>query len=297
MADGARIVKCLGETHGERFALYHGDCVEVLSQLPSACIDLSVYSPPFADLFVYSDSDADMGNCESPEAFIEQYEFLCRELLRVTTPGRLAAVHCSDLPLQKWKDGVIGLRDFSGMLIGAHDRNGWVLHDRVTIWKDPVVEMQRTKALGLLHKQLLKDSTRSRTGIPDQLLVFRAPGDNPRPVSHSSADFPVTQWQEWASPVWTTVDQGDVLETRSEKVPGDEKHICPLQIDVIERAVRLWSNPGDTVASPFSGIGSEGVVALRLGRRFIGVELKLEYFQRNGQHLDGADRQMSLPNA
>lgn len=288
------VVKCLAEAHGREFAAYHGDCVEILKQLPASSVGLSVYSPPFANLYVYSDSAADMGNCESVEQFIEGYEYALRELLRVTKPGRLSAVHCSDLPLQKWRDGVIGLRDFPGALVAAHERIGWTYHSRVTIWKDPVVEMQRTKALGLLHMQLLKDSTKSRVGMPDYLLIFKAPGENFERVSHDREHFPVEQWQEWASPVWMTVEQTDVLQTRPKKAEKDERHVCPLQMDVIRRAVALWSNLGDTVLSPFMGIGSEGVASLRLGRRFIGCELKPEYFRSAVEFLEAEDRQESL---
>ena len=202
----ASVIACLNEAHGERFAAYHGDCVSVVRQLPDACIDFSVYSPPFSNLFVYSDSVADMGNAGSDAEFLEHYRYLLRELARVTRPGRLSAVHCSDLPLQKWKDGVIGIKDLSGDIIDAHEAEGWTLHSRITIWKDPVVEMTRTKALGLLYKQLQKDSSRSRAGMADYLLVFRAPGENAVPIVHTPEQFPLAQWQEWASPVWMTVE-------------------------------------------------------------------------------------------
>ena len=265
---------CLGEQHGEAFAAYHGDCVSVVSQLPDASVDLSVYSPPFSNLFVYSDSAADMGNSATDVEFLEHYGYLLRDLHRVTKPGRLSAVHCSDLPLQKWKDGVIGIKDLSGQIILAHEAAGWILHARVTIWKSPVVEMTRTKALGLLYKQLQKDSTRSRTGMPDYLLVFRRRGDNAVPVTQTPDGFPLDQWQEWASPVWMTVQQTRTLNAMTAREDSDERHLCPLQLDVIERAVTLWSNRGEVVLSPFMGIGSEGVGALGLGRRFIGVDLK-----------------------
>jgi DNA modification methylase len=274
------MVRCLKESHGDSFALYNGDCVDIVRQMPDECIDFSVYSPPFANLFTYSDSIADMGNCQNDEEFFEHYGFLIPELFRLTVSGRLSAVHCSDLPMQKWKDGDIAIKDFSGMVIRAHQAAGWLLYSRITIWKDPVVEMTRTKALGLLHKQLLKDSGRSRAGMPDYLLVFRKPGDNPKPISHRKEDFPVSQWQEWASPVWMTVDQTDVLNTVVVRSDKDEKHLCPLQRDVISRALVMWSNPGDTVLSPFMGIGSEGVESMKQGRRFVGVELKPEYFNQ-----------------
>lgn len=196
--------------------------------------------------------------------------------------------------MTKWKDGVIAIKDLSGDIIRAHKEAGWDFHSRITIWKDPVVEMTRTKALGLLHKQLKKDSGRSRAGMPDYLLVFRKPGINAEPIEHTSQDFPVEQWQEWASPVWMTVNQTNVLNAKVARENADEKHLCPLQLDVIKRAAILWSNPGDTVMSPFMGIGSEGVVSLELGRRFIGIELKQAYFAQAAAHLDARDRQAKM---
>jgi DNA modification methylase len=288
------MIQCLGEAHGNLFAAYHGDNVSVLRQFPDACIDFSVYSPPFSNLFVYSDSIADMGNAGTDAEFLEHYGFLLRELYRMTTPGRLTAVHCSDLPLQKWRDGVVGIKDLSGSIIRAHEEAGWVLHSRVTIWKSPVVEMTRTKALGLLYKQLQKDSARSRTGMPDYLLVFRKDGENDKPVVHTPADFPLDQWQEWASPVWMTVDQTRTLNVSTAREDKDERHLCPLQLDVIDRALVMWSNPGDTVLSPFMGIGSEGVQSIKARRKFVGVELKEAYFKQAAQYLDAADRQMGL---
>lgn len=287
-------VTCLGEVHGRAFTAYQGDCVDVVRQLPDASMGFSVYSPPFSNLFVYSDSASDMGNASNDAEFFHQYGFLLRELFRVTKPGRLSAVHASDLPLQKWKDGLIGIKDISGGIIKAHQEAGWVLHSRITIWKSPVVEMTRTKALGLLHKQLLKDSGRSRAGMPDYLLVFRKDGDNPEPIRHTAREFPVEQWQEWASPVWMTVEQTRVLNVRAAREPQDERHLCPLQLDVIDRALVLWSNPGDVVLSPFMGIGSEGVCALRAKRRFIGVELKETYFRMATDYLRAEDQQEAL---
>lgn len=288
------MIQCLGEAHGERYAAYHGDCTSVVQQLPDASVDFSVYSPPFSNLFVYSDSEADMGNAANDAEFMAHYGFLLRELFRVTLPGRLSAVHCSDLPLQKWKDGVVGIKDLSGAIVRAHEAAGWILHSRVTIWKSPVVEMTRTKALGLLHKQLLKDSGRSRVGMPDYLLVFRKDGDNPNPIVHTRENFPVEQWQQWASPVWMDIRQTNTLNAASAREVNDERHLCPLQLDLIERALILWSNEGDTVLSPFMGIGSEGAVSLRLGRRFIGAELKGSYFNQAAATLDAIDRQASV---
>lgn len=288
------MIQCLGEQHGRGFAAYHGDCVDVVRQLPEASIDFSIYSPPFSNLFCYSDSEADMGNSIDDEEFLVHYHFLLRHLHRATLPGRLTAVHCSDLPLQKWKDGVVAIKDFSGSIIRAHEATGWVLHSRITIWKSPVVEMTRTKALGLLYKQLTKDSSRSRAGMPDYLLVFRKDGDNPKPIAHRPDAFPVEQWQEWASPVWMTVHQTRTLNVAAAKEDKDSKHLCPLQLDVIDRALTLWSNPGDVVLSPFMGIGSEGVQALKAARKFIGIELKQAYFDTAVQYLAAADQQADL---
>lgn len=277
-------VRCLAEHHGEKFAAYNGDCVSILSQLPDGCVDFSIYSPPFGSLFVYSDSAADMGN-STDEQFRDHYAFLVREKLRLTKPGRLTAVHCSDLPMTKWKDGAVGIKDFSGDIIRIHEDAGWIMHSRRTIWKCPVVEMTRTKHVGLLYKQLRKDSSKSRGGMPDYLLTFIKPGDNAEPITHNQADFPVEQWQEWASPVWMSVNQTRVLNVASARSPNDERHLCPLQLDVIERAVTMWSNPGDVVLSPFMGIGSEGHGALRFKRRFVGTELKPEYFRQAVRNL------------
>lgn len=288
------MVKCLGDAHGESYALYHGDCVDVTRQLPDESIGFSVYSPPFSNLFVYSDSEADMGNSADDGEFFQHYGYLIRELFRLTLPGRLSAVHCSDIPMTKWKDGMIAIKDLSGAIIRAHEEAGWFLHSRVTIWKSPVVEMTRTKALGLLHKQLKKDSGRSRTGMPDYLLVFRKPGDNPTPITHTDDNFPVSQWQEWASPVWMTVDQTNVLNAAVAREQQDEKHLCPLQLDVIQRALVMWSTEGDTVLSPFMGIGSEGVESVKSGRKFIGIELKEAYFRQAVAHIDAKDRQAVL---
>ena len=282
-------VRCLNEAHGDMFAAYHGDCVDVVRQLPDASIGFSVYSPPFGNLFVYSDSAADMGNSSTDGEFEAHYRFLVREKMRVTKPGRLTAVHCTDLPLTKWRDGAIGIKDFSGQIIKIHEEAGWVLHSRITIWKCPVVEMTRTKAHGLLYKNIQADSARNRTGMPDYLLLFRKPGENAEPIKHTPQDFPLSQWQEWASPVWMTVDQSDVLNGKLAREGADERHICPLQLDVIFRALVMWSNPGDIVLSPFLGIGSEGWQSLKHGRRFVGVELKESYFQQAVKFLREAE--------
>lgn len=289
-------MKVIDQAIGREYALYHGDSIEVVPNLAEGSVGFSVYSPPFPQIFVYSDSERDLGNCEDIEAFTDHYRFLVSDLLRVTAPGRLSAVHCTDLPMQKWKDGNVGLRAFPDAIRQAHLDAGWIYHCCVTIWKCPVTEMQRTKALGLLHKQLRKDSSLSRVGLPDYLIVFRKPGENAAPIVHPD-DIPVDLWQQWASPVWMDIRQGNTLNVTQAKADQDEKHVCPLQLDLIERAIRLWSNPGDTVLSPFAGIGSEGVTALKTGRKFIGVELKDSYFKQARAYLDGADRQADLLDA
>ncbi len=273
---------------------YHGDCVDVTRQLPDECIDFSVYSPPFGSLFVYSDSICDLGNSSSDGEFEEHYRFVVDQMFRMTKPGRLTAVHCSDLPMTKWKDGAIGIKDFSGDIIRLHEEAGWILHGRRTIWKCPVVEMTRTKHVGLLYKQLQKDSSKSRGGMPDYLMTFIKPGENAEPISHTPQDFPLEQWQEWASPVWMTVDQSNVLNVKLAREAKDERHLCPLQLDVIERACIMWSNVGDVVLSPFMGIGSEGYVSLKLRRRFMGVELKESYFRQACNNLSQVDSQFDM---
>lgn len=281
---------------GDRFTLYRGDCVEQLAHIANDSVGFSVHSPPFASLYTYSASDRDMGNCRTHAEFFDHYRYAIAEMFRVTMPGRLASVHCMNLPTSKVRDGVIGLRDFRGEIIRAYEDAGWIYHSEVCIWKDPVTAMQRTKALGLLYKQIKKDSAMSRQGIPDYLVTFRKPGDNPEPVTKTPETFPVQLWQQYASPVWMDVNPSDTLQYRSAREHDDERHICPLQLDVIRRAVRLWSNPDDVVLSPFAGIGSEGVVAIEEGRRFVGVELKGSYYQQAARNLASAheSRDMDL---
>ena len=282
------------EYQGNDWAIYLSDCVEWLAAAPESSVDLSIFSPPFGDLFIYSDSERDMGNSSAAGEFDAHYRFFAEALLRVIKPGRLVAVHCSDLPSRKGRDGFIGLRDFSGDLIRAHDAAGFHYHGRVTVWKDPVVEMQRTKALGLLYKQLQKDSAMSRPGMPDYVMLFRKPGENAERVTHRPAEFPVERWQEWASPVWTDVQQSNVLNNRVPKGDKDEKHICPLQLDLIERLVVLYSNPADVILDPFNGIGSTGYVALKHGRKYVGCELKPEYAALAARFLAEAEGQADL---
>lgn len=257
-----------------------GDCVQLVGSMLEASIDYSIYSPPFASLYTYSASDRDMGNCADDDTFMEHYRFLVRELFRVTKPGRLSSFHVMNLPTSKSMHGYIGIRDFRGELIRAHLEEGWIFHSEVCIWKDPVTAMQRTKALGLLHKQLKKDSCMSRQGIPDYLVTMRKPGENENRVSHTAEEFPVSEWQKIASPIWDDINPSDTLQHRSTREAEDERHIAPLQLEVIRRSLRLWSNVGDLVLSPFAGIGSEGYVALQMGRRFVGCELKRSYWEQ-----------------
>lgn len=279
---------------GHGWELHHGDCVRVARQIEDESIDFSVFSPPFADLFTYSSDLQDMGNCANMDEFRQHFEILIAEIARVLKPGREVAVHCVDLLSTKWKHGKIEFQDFSGEIIRMFWKHDFAFHSRICIWKSPVTEMQRTKAHGLLYKTLKADSTDSRVGCADYLLVFRKPGENLAPVTKDPAKYPVDWWQEVASPVWMTVDQGRVLNKDSARDHADERHICPLQLDVIERAIELWTNENDLVFSPFAGIGSEGVGALTLGRRFIGSELKESYFHQATQNLKNARAQMEL---
>jgi DNA modification methylase len=259
----------------EKAAIYHGDCVRLIKQIPDETIGFSIFSPPFSELYVYSDELEDMGNSKDYDEFFTAFNFLVKELYRVMWSGRNVAVHCMDLPIQKGKEGYIGLRDFSGMILKSFEDAGFIYHSRVTIWKNPVTEMQRTKALGLLHKQLKKDSSMSRVGIPDYLMVFRKDGDHQNPVS---CDINVDTWQKWASPVWYDIDYSNTLNKMNARSEKDEKHICPLQLDTIERAIALWSNKGDSVLTPFMGIGSEVYQSIKMDRFGIGFELKKSYF-------------------
>lgn len=274
-----------------KYRAIHGDCVEEVAKLPDNSIDFSIFSPPFAELYVYSDDIRDMGNCQDYEEFFVHFQFLVKELARVIKSGRLVAVHCMDLPAMKGKDGYIGLKDFSGMLIKAFEQEGFIYHDRITIWKSPVVEVTRTKSIGLLHKTILKDSSLSRTGIPDYILVFRNAGDNLVPITHQDKDenkenyLPVNLWQKYAEPVWYDINYSDTLQYTSAREEKDEKHICPLQLETIRRCLHLWSNEGDTVLSPFGGIGSEGYESLRLNRNYIGIELKESYYNQMQRNL------------
>lgn len=305
------------QTVTDRWAMYHGDCIEVLKGIPDNSIHYSIFSPPFASLYTYSNSERDMGNCRSEDEFYLNFEFLVSELHRVLMPGRLLSFHCMDIPAMKERDGYIGLKDFPGDLIRIFQAGNFIYHSRVAIWKDPLVEATRTKALGLLHKQIQKDSAMCRQGLPDYLITMRKPGDNPEPISHPegftsfagedepdapkveptlksqystlnkhshmSSEDPVYShhvWRRYASPVWMDIKQSNTLNRKPARDDRDERHICPLQLDVIERALQLWTNPNDIVLSPFAGIGSEPYKAIQMGRRAVGIELKDSYYSQ-----------------
>jgi len=275
---------------GEGYTVHLGDCVKWARRMEDNSIDYSVFSPPFADLFVYSNSDHDMGNCKDDAAFVAQLRYLIGELFRVLKPGRNVSFHCMNLPTTKMRQGFIGLRDFRGDLIRAFQDAGFIYHSEVCIWKDPVVAMQRTKALGLLHKTIRENSTMSRMGLPDYVVTMRKPGACDDRVKHGD-DLPVMMWQKYASPIWDDIDQGRTLNKLPARDENDEKHMCPLQLDVIERCIHLWTNPGDLVFSPFTGIGSEGYTAVKMGRRFVGTELKPQYWELACQNIEDATQE------
>jgi superfamily II DNA or RNA helicase len=279
---------------GEKWEMVLGDCVEEVSEMESDSIDYSIFSPPFASLYTYSDSARDMGNCRTHAEFCEHFRFLTGELYRIIKPGRCLSFHCMNLPVSKERDGFIGLADFRGDLIRIFQDARFIYHSEVCIWKDPVTAMQRTKALGLLHKQLKKDSCMSRQGIADYLVTMRKHGVNPSRVTHTNETFPVSEWQEYASPVWADIDPSDTLQRESAREQDDERHICPLQLEVIRRAMRLWSTEDDLVLSPFAGIGSEGYIAVQMNRYFKGIELKESYWKQAVANLKNAVSQESL---
>jgi len=272
-------MNCIDQVTNENYALYHGDCVEVLRGLPDASVGYSIFSPPFASLYTYSNSPRDMGNVRNDGEFFEHFDFLIAELRRVMKPGRNVSFHCMDMPSSKERDGVIGLKDFPGDLLRAFQRHGFIFHAKATIWKDPVTAMTRTKALGLLHKSIRERSEMCRMGIPDYLITVRAPGESEH-VTHTADEFPVSLWQQIASPVWMDINPSDTLQFRSARDHDDERHICPLQLEVIRRGVMLWTNPGDIVLTPFGGIGSEAYIAVEMGRKAIAIELKDSYYKQ-----------------
>ena len=270
------------------YAIYHGDSVEITKSIPDNSIHYTLFSPPFSSLYTYSNSDRDMGNCKGDDEFYHHFIYLAKELYRITMPGRLLSFHCMDLPLMKQRDGVIGLKDFPGLMLNIFQDCGFIYHSKVTIWKNPVTEMQRTKALGLLHKQIKKDSSMSRQGIPDYVVTVRKPGENPERITHTDESFPVGVWQNYASPVWMDIRQSDTLQRSSARAEKDERHICPLQLEVIQRCIELWTNPNDIVFDPFGGIGSTAYVALKMGRRAISSELKESYFEQMKNNVEVA---------
>lgn len=270
------------------YAIYHGDSVDIIGGIPDNSIHYTLFSPPFSSLYTYSNSDRDMGNCKGDEEFYTHFKFLADELYRITMPGRLLSFHCMDLPLMKSRDGVIGLKDFPALMLKIFQDCGFIYHSKVTIWKSPVTEMQRTKALGLLHKQIKKDSSMSRQGLPDYLITVRKPGENPERISHTDESFPVSVWQNYASPVWMDIKQSNTLQRKSARAEKDERHIAPLQLEVIQRCIELWTNPNDIVFDPFGGIGSTPYVALLMGRRAIASELKDSYFEQMKNNVEVA---------
>lgn len=300
------MVAVINQESGGNWVIYNGDCIEGISKLPEGKVHFSISSPPYANLYTYSGSDRDLGNCSDYNQFFKHYDFLVKELARVMMPGRIVAVDCMNIPAMKVKDGFIGLKDFRGDLIRAYTSRGFIFHSEHCMWKDPLIEATRTKALGLMHKQLCKDSSMSRAGIPQYLLAFRKPGENPEPIKHPNGleEFhgenpPLSgvlsheRWRRYASPVWDDIDFGRTLNKTAARDQKDEKHICPMALDIIDRGLQLWSNPGDTVLSPFAGIGSEGHQAIKAGRRFIGFELKESYYRCAVDNLKAAELSMS----
>lgn len=299
MAEKRDGVKCLDSAEGDAWKLYRGDSVRVLPQLPDNSVHLTVTSPPFSSLYIYSDSIADMGNCASDEEFLDHYYYLAKELYRVTAPGRQCVIHCKELVYYQNQRGSAGLRDLPGDIIRVHQAAGWDFHSRRTVWRCPVNEMTKTKAQGLLYKQLRQDSTYSRAGLPEYMLWFRkwpGEGDALDPVQHEREDFPLDQWQRWASCVWIDTRATDVLNVNAAREGKDEKHICPLPLDLIERAVIMGTNKGDVVLDPFNGIGSSGVVALKNRRRYVGIELKASYFSQAARYLKVTENESAYPD-
>lgn len=292
-------MKVLDQKSGENWVLYNGDSCEILAGIPTASIHYSITSIPFASLYTYSNSERDLGNSRNYGEFAEHYQYLGKEWYRVMMPGRLVSIHCMNLPAMKERDGFIGVKDFRGDVIRWMQACGFIFHSEVCIWKNPVVEMQRTKALGLLHKQIRKDSAMSRMGIPDYIVTFRKPGINPELLDHTQENYSVDHWQQVASPVWDEypapvwwdINQSATLQRKSARTEKDEKHICPLQLPVIERCVELWSKEHEIVLDPFDGIGSTGYQALKMGRRHVGIELKESYFKQAALNLEAAERE------
>lgn len=311
--------KVINQVITEDYAIYHADCVEGMRGIPDDSVHYSIYSPPFASLFTYSNSDRDMGNSATRDEFWMHYKYLIAEHFRTHMPGRVISVHCMNLPTSKQNDGFIGISDFRGEIIRAFIDAGFIYHSEVVIWKDPVVAMQRTKAVGLLHKTIEKDSSMSRQGLPDYLVMFRKPGENPEPIAgklmleeYAGTNIPnvaadafngeidrwnsINIWQRYASPVWMDINQSNTLQYRNARHEDDERHICPLQLDVISRGLQLWSNPGDIVLSPFGGIGSEGYMAVKMGRKPVLFELKDSYFEMQIKNMQQAVIDRDMPD-
>jgi len=304
------MTKAKAQTTGEGWSMINGDSAEILTEVPPSSVDMAIFSPPYLSIFQYSASERDLGN-STDEQFWVQYRFILGELLRVMKPGRLVAVDVMNVPAMKSKDGYIGLKDFRGDMIRNCVAAGFIWHSEHCMWKDPLIEATRTKTLGLMHKQLVKDSTMSRAGIPQYLLVFRKPGENAQPVAHpqgltrfigenpptTGANMSHERWRRYASPVWDDIDFGRTLNAKAAREHNDERHVCPMSLDITERALELWSNPGDLILSPFAGIGSEGYAALQNGRKFLGIELKTSYYEEACRNLAGAGRQLSILDA
>lgn len=297
----------LKQATGDDWIAYNADCIEVMRQLPSESIGFSIFSPPYMSLYCYSPSERDIGNCATDDEFWGHFGFVIDELMRLTKPGRIVAVDAMNVPAMKERDGYIGIKDFRGDLIRQFTARGFIFHSEHVCWKDPLVEATRSKAIGLMHKQLCKDSAMCRAGLAQFLLAFRKPGKNEDPIDHPNGletfvgeDPPTTgnlaheRWRRYASPVWTDIDFGRTLNYRIARDGDDERHISPLALDMIERGMTLWSKPGDVVLSPFMGIGSEGYVALQMGRKFVGAELKASYWSTAVKHLRDACKQTSL---
>lgn len=303
----------LDQAAGDDWALYHADACDALAGLISGSIHYSIHSPPFCSLYTFSDDPRDLSNCADDLTFWRHYGFVVEHLFRVTMPGRLASIHCMNLPTSKFRDGFIGLRDFRGEIIRLFEEAGFYYHSEVCIRKDPVSAMQRSKSIGLLHKQIVKDSSLSRMAVADYVVTMRKPGDNAEPIkgrfdryfgtakdipaedpgrvsAHEAGSYSVDVWQRYAEPVWMDIAQSDVLSRKEARVEEDERHIAPLQLTVIRRCLQLWTNPRDIVLSPFAGIGSEGYVAIEMGRRFLGIELKRSYYEQAAANLAAADR-------
>lgn len=287
---------------GKDWSISNCDCVMGMKQLPDESVGMSIYSPPYMGLYVYNDSPLDLGNSSTDEEFYSHYQYVIDEVYRVLKPGRIVAVDCMNVPAMKERDGYIGIKDFRGELIRRHIESGFIFHGEVFMWKDPLIEATRTKALGLMHKQLMKDSAMCRPGLAQYILAFRKPGANPEPIPHqegllefaglnppSSGNLSHENWRRYASPAWMDINWTNTLNVVQARDERDERHVCPMALDAIHRCLQLWSNPNDVILSPFAGIGSEGYESLKMGRRFVGFELKQSYFREAVRNLKAAE--------